>query len=648
MPRRLLILRAVVSLAFAVIFVRLVQLEVFQGALNRRLADENRIRVIRRLAPRGDIVDRHGRLLAGSRLAFSVCVVPEELSIAGRSDPAAGLARLLGMPVEEVRQRLSRVERTRAEPIAVWRNASPQAVARLEEQAIYITGVTVLSNAIRDYPHGALAAHVLGYVGEISAEELALQGDGDYRSGDLIGKTGIEKVAEAVLRGVDGGEQIEVEARGRKVRTLGAVPPQPGRKVWLALDLDLQQAAEEALGERTGAVVAMDPNTGEVLALVSHPAFDPNLFSGSLTPGQWSRLTGSARPQQDRAVDSCYPPGSVFKPITAAAALEAGQASLESRYFCGGSLTLGDWQLRCWKRDGHGPIDFLEGFAQSCNVMFATLGRRVGPDKLAAMARRFGLGEKTGIDLPQEASGLVPSPEWKKRRRHQAWYPGDTCQMAIGQGDCLVTPLQVAVEFAAIANGGYLVQPRLLMSLEGEQQAVGDYAKRSITGQQSSARSCGLREDTLAALRRGSEAVVEPGGTAHSIASDRYRIAGKTGTAENPSGPPHAWFAGYAPADDASLVVVVIVEGGGHGATTAAPIARHLFDTALLPADGKPAWSPTAGPPAGTAGPPVQDPEKRGPFGYVARPRRGRHGGPPVAGLATQGRPSGSLFEGQE
>ncbi len=592
MARRLLILRAVVSLAFAVIFVRLVQLEVFQGALNRRLADENRIRVIRLLAPRGDIVDRHGRLLAGSRLAFSVCVVPEELSIAGRSDPAA-LARLLGIPVEEVKQRLSRVERTRAEPIAVWRNASPQAVARLEEQAIYVTGVTVLSNAIRDYPHGPLAAHVLGYVGEISAEELAQQGDGDYRSGDLIGKTGIEKVAEGVLRGVDGGEQIEVEARGRKVRTLGAVPPQPGRKVWLALDLDLQQAAEQALGERTGAVVAMDPNTGEVLALVSHPAFDPNLFSGSLTPAVWSRLTGPTRPQQDRAVDSSYPPGSVFKPITAAAALEAGEASLQSRYFCGGSLTLGDWQLRCWKQGGHGPIDFLEGFAQSCNVMFATLGRRVGPARLAEMARRFGMGEVTGIDLPQEASGLVPSPEWKRRRRHQAWYPGDTCQMAIGQGDCLVTPLQVAVEFAAIANGGYLVRPRIVIRLEGEQQAVGDQAERAI----------GLRQDTLAALRRGCEAVVEPGGTAHSIASDQYRIAGKTGTAENPSGPPHAWFAGYAPADDPALVVVVIVERGGHGATSAAPIARHLFDTALLPARRRPAWSPTAGPPVGTTGP---------------------------------------------
>jgi len=607
MSRRLLILRAVVSLAFAVIFVRLVQLEVFQGALNRRLADENRIRVIRRLAPRGDIVDRHGRLLAGSRLAFSVCVVPEELSIAGRSDPAAGLARLLGMPVEEVRQRLSRVERTRAEPIAVWRNASPQAVARLEEQAIYITGVTVLSNAIRDYPHGALAAHVLGYVGEISAEEVAMQGDGDYRSGDLIGKTGIEKVAERVLRGVDGGEQIEVDARGRKVRTLEAVPPQPGQNVRLALDLDLQQAAEEALGKRTGAVVAMDPNTGEVLALVSHPDFDPNLFSGSLTPAQWSRLTGPAHPQQDRAVGSSYPPGSVFKPITAAAALEAGEASLGSRYFCSGSLTLGNWQLRCWKRDGHGSIDFLEGFAQSCNVMFATLGRRVGPDKLAEMARRFGLGEKTGIDLPQEVPGLVPSPEWKKQRRHQAWYPGDTCQLAIGQGDCLMTPLQVAVEFAAIANGGYLVRPRLVIGVEGEQQAVGKQAKRAI----------GLREDTLAALRRGSEAVVEPGGTAHSIASDQYRIAGKTGTAENPSGSPHAWFAGYAPADDPSLVVVVIVERGGHGATTAAPIARHVFDTALLPADRRPTWSPPAGPPVRTAGPPVQDPEKSSPSGFL-------------------------------
>ncbi len=585
MNRRLAILRVIACLVFAVIFARLFQLQVWQGARNRRIADGNRIRVVRQSAPRGEILDRRGRVLAGNRVAFSVCVVPEELSVAGYSDPVAGLAKLLGLPEKEVRRRLEQVEETRAQPIAVWRNAPAEAVARLEEQSVYITGVTVLSNAVRNYPNGPLAAHVLGHVGEISAEELAALGDRGYRPGDLIGKTGVEKIAEEALRGRAGGEQVEVDARGRKVRTLGAVTPKSGRRVWLTLDLDLQRAAEEALGKHAGAVVAMDPNTGEVLALVSHPAYDPNLFAGSLTKRDWQRLTGSGHPQLNRAVDSCYPPGSVFKPITAAAALEEGKADLDSRYYCSGSLSLGKWRLRCWKKGGHGAITFLEGFAQSCNVMFALLGRAVGPEKLAEEARRFGLGRKTGIDLPQERSGLVPDPEWKKRKRKESWYPGDTCQMAIGQGDLLVTPLQVAEEFAAIANGGRLVRPHVISRIEGEEQSAKSMRATSL----------GLKKTTLADLRRCLKAVVAPGGTAERIASDRYAIAGKTGTAENSSGKPHAWFAGYAPADNPRLVVVVIVEHGGHGGLVAAPIARYLFDTALLP----PAERPTR-PPGGT------------------------------------------------
>ncbi len=513
MPRRLAILRVIACLAFAVIFVRLLQLQVWQGARNRKIADGNRIRVVRQLAPRGDILDRRGRVLAGSRVAFSVCVVPEELTVEGYSDPVVGLAKLLGLPAEEVRRRLDQVERTRAQPIAVWRNASPEAVARLEEQAVYITGVTVLSNAVRDYPHGPLAAHVLGHVGEISAEELAGLRARGYRPGDLIGKTGVEKIAEQALRGRDGGEQMEVDARGHKVRTLGAVAPQPGRRVWLTLDLDLQRAAEESLGQRAGAVVAMDPKTGEVLALVSHPSYDPNLFAGSLTESQWQRLTGPGHPQMNRAVSSCYPPGSVFKPITAAAALEEGEAGLDSRYYCNGSMSLGQWRLRCWKKEGHGAISFLTGFAQSCNVMFAVLGRAVGPERLAEEARRFGLGRETGIDLPQETSGLVPDPKWKKRKRDESWYPGDTCQMAIGQGDLLVTPLQVAVEFAAIANGGRLVRPYVISRIEGEERRAPSEARASLGLGATTLRDHGHRRESLGRtprLVRGLRARGEP------------------------------------------------------------------------------------------------------------------------------------------
>jgi len=572
MARRLMLFRAVMALAFALILLRLLQLQVLEGRQNRRFAEENRIRVLPRTAPRGPIYDRHGRLLAGSRLSFAVRVVPEELRVAGSPDAVGALADLLGLARPEVEAALQRGEGRRA-AIGLLSHADPETVARLEEHALYLTGVTVVADAARHYPHGSLAAHALGYVREIGPEDLARQESADRQAGDLIGKEGVEKMCEVALRGTDGGDQIEVDATGRVVRTLGTAPPTSGRRLRLALDLDLQRVAEEALGNRVGAVVAMDPRTGELLALASHPCYDPNVFTRPLGRREWQRLNGPDRPQQNRATSGLYAPGSVFKIVTAAAALEGGACKEETRFFCGGRISLGKWSLRCWKREGHGPLNFLQGFAQSCNVMFATLGGRVGAEKLAEMARRFGLGERTGIDVPEESRGLIPTEAWKRDRRHEPWYAGDTYQMAIGQGDTLVTPLQVAREVAVVANGGWLVQPHLLVSVEGEAEQP-RWERRSV----------GLRPETLAALRAGMEAVVAPGGTAHSIASPEYAIAGKTGTAEATGGEPHAWFAGYAPAEDPRLVVVALVEHGGHGSATAAPIARRVFDAALSPA----------------------------------------------------------------
>lgn len=582
MTSRLVILRAVVAVACALILGRLVQLQVIEGDRNRELADENRIRIVRRMAPRGTIYDRHNRVLAASRLAFSVRVVPEELAMAGAEDPAAGLAALLGLPEAEVKEALHSQALSRYEPMFLQRDVSEEVVARLEEHAPYLSGVGVAADAVRHYPHGSLAAHVLGYVRQINAEELTRPENAGYRAGDLIGKAGVEKVTERALRGTDGGDQIEVDARGRRVRTLGTVPPRPGRNVWLTLDLDLQRAAEDALGGRAGAVVAMDPRTGEILALASHPSYDPNMFVGALTPEEWDRLRGPGHPQYNRAITSRYPPGSVFKIVTAAAALESGKCDIESRFLCTGEYRIGDWSFRCWRRAGHGTVDFVSGFGQSCNVMFVTLGRLVGVRQLADMAGRFGLGEKCDIDLPEEAAGLVPTAEWKRQVRREPWYPGDTCQMAVGQGDCLVTPLQVAREFAVVASGGSLVHPHLIARIEGES----DYSP-PVEG-----RSLGLRPETIAALRMGMEAVVAPGGTGAGIITPRYGIAGKTGTAQAPGGDPHAWFAGYAPSDRPKLVVAAVIEHGGKGSEIAAPIARHVFDVALLPKDEWPSWPP--------------------------------------------------------
>jgi len=579
MTQRLITLRAVVVLICIVVLARLFQLQIIEGRHNRRLADENRIRIVRRLASRGNIYDRNGRLLAGSRPAFSVSVVPAEIEVVGRDDPAKALAELLDIPHEDIRRALDTPDTSSHDAVTLVRDASPRVVAQLEEHSLYLSGVTLLADAVRDYPCGNLAAHVLGYVREINSDELALPENAGYRPLDLIGKAGVEKTSESILCGIDGGDQIEVDARGRRVRTLGTKAPSAGNSIRLTLDLDLQRAAEEALENRPGSVVVLNPWTGEVLALANSPSYDPNVFIGSISPDDWDRISGPNHPQHNRATTAQYPPGSLFKIITAAAALESGSVNTSEWFNCRGIYRIGSWGLRCWKRDGHGEVSFTQGFAKSCNVMFATLGRRVGAERLAEMAKQFGLGAQTGIDLPEEASGLVPTPEWKQSKRNKPWYPGDTPQMAVGQGDCLVTPIQIARQISVVANGGMLVQPHVLLTTDGD---------RGQTN--SNSRPVGLRPSTIAALRAGMESVVAPGGTAASIATDRYPIAGKTGTAQVTGGDPHAWFAGYAPSDRPQLVVVVVVEYGGSGSEIAAPIARHIFDTALLAPEKRPKW----------------------------------------------------------
>jgi penicillin-binding protein 2 len=580
--QRLVTLRAVVVIVCILVLGRLVQLQVIEGRRNRQVADENRIRILRRTAPRGNIYDRHTRIMASSRPAFTISAVPEELHLVGSSDSVRDLAMMLELPVEDVRQRLSTEGPAGYESVILSRDASPRVVARLKENSLYMSGVHVSADAVRAYPKGPLAAHVLGYVREISGEELARPENINYKPLDLIGKAGIERQLETVLRGRDGGEQIEVDAKGQPVRTLGTVQPHPGRDVWLTLDLDLQRAAETALAGRPGAVVALDPWTGEILALASSPTYDPNLFVGALSPEDWQRLSGPEHPQHNRATTSRYPPGSLFKVVTAAAALETHQTSTSDRFHCDGAFRIGSWSLRCWKREGHGDLRFTKGFAQSCNVMFATLGRRVGPDRLAEMARRFGLGRRSGIDLPEESEGLVPTPKWKRETRNEPWYPGDTCQMAVGQGDCLATPLQMACQMGAVANGGMLVRPHVVLRIEGESEPRRPQSSGSV----------GLRDSTIQAIQTGMKAVVAPGGTAARIAPKRYHIAGKTGTAQSPGGDPHAWFGGYAPADNPRLAVAVVVEHGGGGSEVAAPVARYIFDTALLPPGERPTWQP--------------------------------------------------------
>lgn len=558
-----------VALLFTLLVGRLWQLQVVQGAYYLRVSEENRLRDLRLLAPRGILFDRKGRPLVSNRAAFTVSVLPMELRDPNRVLPR--LAEILGLAETDIRDQLARARTRPFEPVRLRRDAPKRVVAMVEENRLDLPGVIIEVEPVRHYLYGTLAAHALGHLGEISPAELAAWSG--YRMGDLVGKTGIERVYDRLLRGRDGRLRVEVDARGRPLRVLTREPSRPGTSLVLTIDRDVQQAAEEALGDRAGAVVVLDPRTGEVLALASHPAFDPNMFAAGISARNWARLAGDrSLPLVNRAADSAYEPGSVFKIVTAAAALTRGTATRATRVHCPGFLRFGGRVFRDLK--AHGTVDFVTGVAQSCNVFFWTIGLRTGGEAIAEMARALGLGERTGIDLPSEAAGLIPSSEWKQRTQGEPWYPGDNLNIAIGQGWVNTTAVQIARMVAAIGNGGTLVRPHLV-------REVGDpAAERAERVTTPPVGHLTLPPEALRTLREALEAVVLRG-TGRGVAIPGLTIAGKTGSAENPRGYPHAWFTAYAPADAPRVAVAVIVEHGRRGALTAGPIARAVLQAAF-------------------------------------------------------------------
>ncbi|MDR7435053.1 MAG: penicillin-binding protein 2 [Armatimonadota bacterium] len=590
--RRLTILRMAILLLFLVLVGRLWQLQVLRGEEFLRLSEENRIRSYPVTAPRGLIYDRQGKPLLSNRPSFTVSVLPMEVQ---SSQEFALLGRLLGMDPSEIAGKVQAAIRYRPfEPVRIARDVSLEVVTKIEERRLELPGILIQAEPVRHYLYGKLAAHVLGYLGEISEEELKVRKGQGYSMGDLIGKTGIERMYDRLLRGTNGRLQVEVDAMGRPLRVLGSTPPTPGNSLVLSLDVNLQRAAEEALGDRKGAIVAMDPKSGEILALVSHPAFDPNLFAVGISAQEWKRImTDPGLPLLNRAVDMTYEPGSVFKIVTALAAVDAGVATERTTINCPGFLRLGKWVFKDWK--AHGRVNFIEGVAQSCNVMFWILGRQVGPERLAEYARRLGMGRPTGIDLPSEAKGLIPDPAWKEQEKGELWYPGETLNMAIGQGYVQVSPLQVARAISAIANGGFLPRPHLLRSVLAPDGSVLERVPHGPF------ESVPVRPRSLQVLREGMIAVVTRG-TGRSAAVSGLSIAGKTGSAENPLGEPHAWFGGFAPAEDPQLVVVVLVEFGRRGGVAAAPIARQIFAAYFSEVGRRPGASYAGGSPPGIAG----------------------------------------------
>lgn len=559
------------SAIFFILLAAFVRLQILQSSEFRLRSEQNRVRMVSIPAPRGLILDRRGGVLAENIPQYEVAL---DWTIWKGDGPALDtLAAYLDRSRGWIEGRVSRSPDWRVRPVVVAKGADFGVVSRLEEHRRYFPGLRIQPRPARRYPYGQALAHVLGYVGEISGPELAKPQWTSYRAGDEMGKAGVEGAWQEVLRGKAGVKYVEVDAAGREVGLLRGQPirqPVPGQPLVLTLDLDLQlEAARSFPKDLAGAVVAMDPRTGDLLAMYSQPTFDPNLLVGGLDRATWERQTRDpARPLFNRAVQALYPPGSAFKPVTAMAALNLGIVDFQTPgpRVCSGGMRFGRRYFRCWKAEGHGLLTLTDAIAQSCDVFFYQLGIGMGLERFLAQVSQLGLDRPTGLDLPQEVGGIVPtSTGWFDRRYgSRGWGRGVVLNLAIGQGEISLSPLHLAYFYSAIAGDGRPVPPRLVRGEGRPEVGLWRLAPEHVAG---------LRE----ALDR---AVNAPKGTARwlTVRYPHLDLAGKTGTAENPHGPDHGWFVGYGPRESPQIVVAAVVEFGVHGSTSAAPLVARLID----------------------------------------------------------------------
>ena len=556
----------------------------------RRLSDNNRLRRVTIMPLRGVITDSEHRVLANNRVAFNVRLDREKVTDMKTFFPR--LAGILEMPESTLRDRIARYRgRPVFEPVVLKEDVDLAEAAYIESRRLELRGLSVEVESRRNYLYGPLAAHALGYVGEVSEDQIRTDPSGEYELGEIVGKDGVEKQYDEDLKGDKGWKQVVVNSLGREIQEIEAGrKPDPGRALRLSLDLDLQRALEAAYADEAGSAVFLDPASGAILAIISRPAYDPNVFAHRFSQDIWGGLVNDPRrPLQNRVSMSKFAPGSVFKIVMSIAALEDGIATPARGDHCTGTWRFGDKVYQCWavRKGGHGYLTMREAIIQSCNIYFYHLGNDMGIDRISKWAHRFGFGEPTGVDLPHEESGTVPDPDWKRRTvlRDPTWHPGETISVSIGQGAIEVTPIQMAMFAAAIGNGGTLYRPHLLLSREVregiEEDERQDYVSRRVE----------LRPRTLEVIRDAMWGVVNEDGT-----GGRAKIAGrdvcaKTGTAQvfrvsrdidadklPKDKRDHAWFMGFAPKDNPRIAWAVFVQNGGHGGTTAAPIARAVLE----------------------------------------------------------------------
>lgn len=583
LKKRLYYLSIAAAALFAIILTRLWFLQFIEVDRLKKMSENNRLRFIPVAASRGEILDRNGKVIVNNTPSFSLAVIPNEVT--DKDYLLDNVARILQIDLSELQAKWEKGKgRAKYFPTVLASGLSRDQVEYIQENSLRLNGLEIEVKPVREYPESTLASHLLGYIAEVSESELAMEKFADYNGGDYIGKNGIERSYEKYLHGNDGGRQIEVDARGRYLRTLNETLPVPGHSLMLTIDLDLQKVTEKALGDKAAAVVAMDVNSGEILSLASAPGFDPALFTRRMPPEQWKAyLEDKRHPLENKALKGQYPPGSTFKIITALAGLAEGLIDENTTVNCSGEYKVGNRTFHCWNRKGHGKVSIRAALKGSCDVYFYQLGERLGVDRIASYANKFGFGEPLSVGLENEKSGFVPTAEWKEKKTGVKWFAGETLSVAIGQGYLTATPMQLAAMTAGLATGGKIYRPHLVKKiLDREGKTVQEFAPELF-------KDIALKPEYYRLVKEGLLAVVnEPGGTGAAARLYEVKVAGKTGTsqvvklkekkaASSYQHRDHALFVAFAPYDKPEIAVAVVVEHGEHGGGTAAPIAGQVL-----------------------------------------------------------------------
>ncbi len=579
----------IIVLAGGLLLVRLWYLQVIKGEYFNQLSQNNHIRVRRIRALRGIIYDRHHHILADNHPGFSLSIIPENISNIEKVSTELG-KYLDGLDLDDIINRFKAIpNHLKYRPLKIRNNLTRDELARLEAHKVDLPGMLIEVEPVRNYPYDQQCAHLIGYQGFINEQELTQPSYESYYPDDLVGRSGIEAQYEELLRGADGKRQVEVNAVGRELHSHVSQPAVAGSDITLTIDIELQSYIYELMKDKVGSAVAIDPHTGEILAMVSTPSFSNNLFATRIKQEDWRKISEDPlRPLQNRAIQGQYPPGSTFKVIMAAAALEDGVVTPNTVFTCVGYFQLGSSKFRCWNKYGHGKVNLSRSLKESCDVYYYNLACKIPIDRIAHYCAFFGLGKKSGITLPQEKGGFIPTSSWKLKHFHDQWYRGETLSTSIGQGYVLTTPLQMAAAYVPFANGGIYYRPQIVAEisdpLSGETRHINHEGQPIPVG----AKHFELIRNALWRV------VNERHGTAHAsrITVPGWEMAGKTGTAQVIAQPAeklkskkelpwkfrdHAWFVGFAPFRDPSIVISVVVEHGGHGGSAAAPIVKQAI-----------------------------------------------------------------------